>query len=335
MISVLMKTRRIISFCVKAATLFRFPSLVAAFTCFYYITNYYFKYTCGKTHKHSKCRRSKGRYQNASLTVEASVAFPAFLFAVLYLLQMFTILRAEVSIAQAGIASAREVATFSYVAERLADGENAVAKTVLELFDQKIVRDATMTALFYNRCDEKLLEEANVAQGVMGIWVNSELSGEKNRSEIFYRVSPTNVLEKETNRCYVLRLVYRNWTGEGKSTGKDKGTEAGGDTVYMTKNGKVYHVKKDCSYIKIDVVGVGGEQIEKERNQSGAKYYACEFCSPVIVKGSQVFITEYGTRYHARSTCSAICRNAIEYSLSDVKEKYPACSKCGAGGDGK
>ena len=53
-------------------------------------------------------------------------------------------------------------------------GENAVAETVLEVFDQKIVRDATLTGVFYTRCDEELLKQAKVAQGLGGIWVNSE-----------------------------------------------------------------------------------------------------------------------------------------------------------------
>lgn len=260
------------------------------------------------------------------------MAFPVFFFAVLYLLQMFTVLRAEVSVAQAGITSAREAAAYSYAAERLAEGESAVAETVLEVFDRNIVRDAVLTGVFYSRCDEELLTHARVAQGLGGIWVNSEETGEKVRTEILYRVNPANVLTKQESKYYVMRLVHRKWTGEGGREVEDVPGEEK-ETVYMTEHGKVYHVKRDCSYIKIDVIGVWGEQVDKERNESGAKYYACEFCSPVAVKGTQVFITEYGTRYHARSTCSAIQRNVKECLLDEVKDKYPVCSKCrGEGG---
>lgn len=328
MISVLIVIRQLYNLLVKAAVLSRFPSLMAVFAHICRMINDHFNVTCGKTHKHLSGRRDKSRYQNASLTVEASVAFPVFFFAVLYLLQMFTILRAELSVAQAGITSAREVATFAYVAERMADGENAVAETILEIFDQKIVRDAALTAVFYSRCDEELLEEAYVAQGLAGIWVNSEEAGEKSRAEIFYRVSPVNVLAEQKSKYYVLRLVYRNWTGEGET---NRGTQEDEkkDIVYMTDNGSVYHIRRDCSYIKINVVGVWAEEIGKERNSSGAKYYACEFCKPVVTKGTQVFITKYGTKYHARSTCSAISRNVKECTLSEVKDDYSACSKCG------
>ena len=329
MISVLMRFRLLYSSPVKTAVLFRFPSLIAVFT---YLCDKIIDFmndTCEKTHKHHVSRRSKGRYQNASLTAEASVAFPVFFFAVLYLLQLFTVLRAEVSVAQAGITSAREVATFSYVAERLAEGENAIADTVLKVFDKKIIRDATLTGVFYSRCDEELLKQAKVAQGLGGIWVNSEEDGESTRAEIYYRVNPVNVLAEQKSKYYVLRLVYRDWTGEGGEQEAENATEESSDTVYMTKYGKVYHIKRDCSYIKIDVTGVWGDQIGRERNESGAKYYACEFCSPVATKGVQVFITEYGTRYHARSTCAAISRNVKECSLAEVKETYAICSKCG------
>ena len=328
MISVLMMIRRQYSKSpIKTAILYRFPSLIAVFIYLCYKKIFSFDDTCEKTRKHFMGRRSKGRYQNASLTAEASFAFPVFFFAVLYLLQMFTVLRAELSVAQAGITSAREAAAFSYVAERLAEGENAVADTVLEVFDQKIVRDAALTGVFYGRCDEELLKRAGVARGLGGIWVNSEETDEKVRTEIFYRVNPANVLAEQKSRYYVMRLVYRNWTGEGGEEEKEE-TPKEKETVYMTEHGSVYHVKRDCSYIKIDVVGVWAEHIDKERNESGAKYYACEFCSPVLTKGTQVFITEYGTRYHGRSTCSAIRRNVKECSLAEVKENYPVCSKC-------
>ncbi len=331
MISVLMMVRQIYLL-VKTAVLFRFPSLIAVFTSLWCKIIVYFGDTCEKTHKHPFGRRSKGRYQNASLTVEASVAFPVFFFAVLHLLQMFTVLRAEVSVAQAGVSSAREAAAFSYVAERLAEGESAIAETVLEVFDQKIVRDAALTGVFYSRCDEELLKQARVAQGLGGIWVNSEETDETVRTEIFYRVNPANVLAEQKSRYYVMRLVYRNWTGEGGAEEEEEAPGEEKETVYMTERGSVYHVKRDCSYIKIDVVGVWAEQIDKERNESGAKYYACEFCSPVVAKGTQVFITDYGIRYHGRSTCSAIRRNVKECSLNEVIKEYPVCSKCGTKG---
>lgn len=286
------------------------------------------KETCVRGHTKSLRQKRKSRYQSASLTVEASVAFPVFFFAVMYLIQMFSVLRAEVTIAEAGITAAREIAAYSYAAERLAEGESVQADKLLELFDQKIVRDASMTALFYARCDQEILEEGRVAQGLGGIWVSTEEDGDRVRARIRYRVTPVNVWKPETGRYYTMRIVYRPWTGDKKAggTGSPEQTQDTGK-VYVTKYGTVYHVDRNCTYIKIDTRMIHTDRLEKERNASGAKYYPCEFCSPFT--NVEVCITDYGTRYHSTSSCSAIFREVMEVSLEKVKSTHRSCSKCG------
>lgn len=286
------------------------------------------KESCVKNHEKSLRQKKKSRYQSASLTVEASVAFPVFFFAVLYLIQMFSVLRAEVAIAEAGITSAREISVYSYATERLAEGEVAQADKLLSLFDQKIVRDASMTALFYARCDQRILEEGKVAQGLGGIWVNTEEDGDRVRASIQYRVTPVNVWKPEKGRYYTMRIVYRPWTGdkEAGGTGSPEQTQDTG-IVYVTKYGTVYHVDRNCTYIKIDTREIHTDRLENERNESGAKYYPCEFCSPSACV--EVYITDYGTRYHSTSSCSAIRRQVMEVSLEKVKDTHRSCSKCG------
>lgn len=328
MISVLMLFWQKKNFSLKTAAILSSPSLAVVFTNLWFHFKKILQRTCEKVHKNPLCQKRKSRYHSASLTAEASLAFPVFFFAVLYLVQMFSVLRAELVIAEAGITSAREVAAYSYVAERLADGENAIAGKLLDLFDQKIVRDATMTGVFHFRCDKEILQQAHVAQGYSGIWVSTEESGDKTQAEIYYKVKPQNVLTEEKGRFYVMRLIYRNWTGEGRAKNSEDDAPEEKNTVYMTEHGTVYHLYKNCSYIKIDVTAVLSEHIGGERNLSGAKYYACEFCDPVLKKGTQVFITEYGTRYHASSTCSAIKRNVKECSLEEVQKTYKECSRC-------
>ncbi len=329
MISVLIRFRRETNLSAKTAILFSSPTLMVVFVYLKEIFKALYKKTCDMVHKSLLRRKRKSRYQSASVTVEASIAFPIFFFAVMYLIQMFFVLRAEVVIAETGITVAREVATYAYAAERLAGGENAVAETLLEVFDQKIVQDVAMTTMFYARCDNEVLGQAGVAQGLGGIWVGTETSGAKNYAEIHYRVEPSAVLTKGEGRFYVMRIAYRDWTGEGELQRETGGSTETGNTVYMTEHGSVYHRKRNCSYIKIDVTPVLSEHVGSKRNASGAKYYACEFCTPVLCNGMQVFVTEYGTRYHEVSTCSAIKRTVKECNLDEVKNHYRACSKCG------
>ncbi|MBQ9768108.1 MAG: hypothetical protein IJW37_08405 [Lachnospiraceae bacterium] len=262
------------------------------------------------------------------MTVEASVAFPVFFFAVMYLLQMFAVLRAELVIAEAGIASARDAAAFSYAAERLENGENVAAEKSFALFDKKLVKDAAFTALFYGRCDAEVMENSGVAQKLGGMWVTTETSEETVRLTVYYRVKPVNPLFPERTAYYQQRFVYRNWTGVGKQKAQEAEENTAAQVAYLAENATVYHLDKNCTYIKIKVSSVLSKNISSERNASGAKYYACEFCEPVLTENGTVFITKYGTRYHAVSSCSAIERNPGECALEEAKEKYPACKKC-------
>lgn len=242
---------------------------------------------------------------------------------------MFLVLRAELVIAQTGITSARQAAVFSYVGDRLKEGEEADANRLFEVFDRAIVKDLSATAVFYARCDRELLHNAGVAVGLGGMWVDTLTEGKKNSYDIYYRVQSLIPFLSAEKRYYSIHLVARNWIGEGKLKKEKKEEEKTEDkTVYLAENATVYHLYKNCHYINIKPRSVAVTLLSGERNDSGARYYPCEFCKPTLPPGTYVFITKFGTRYHAVSTCSAIERNPKEVSLSEVKDKLPVCSKC-------
>lgn len=251
-----------------------------------------------------------------------------FFFAVMYLIQMFVVLQAELAVAKTGIESARDAAAFSHVAERFADGEKTAAEKLFALFDKKIVRDGAFTSVFYGRCDEKLLKRAGVAQGLGGIWVDTLKEEDGVKLCISYRTAPRNVLFPGKQSYYRLRLIYRNWTGEGKTADKkEESTER--NMVYLADNATVYHLDKSCTYINIKVNAVMSGKIYEKRNASGAKYYACEFCEPVFRENVMFYVTTYGTRYHAVSSCPAIERKPRECPLEEARKNYRPCKKCG------
>lgn len=316
----------------SAAVQFHLPSLAAAII-FFLKSNIQqiINNSCGRVHNNPPYSKEKNRYRSASLTVEAALAFPVFFFCVLYLIQMFLVLQAELSVSQAGITTARETAAVSYVTERLKKGENAVAEKILSVFDYKLIRDAAATAVFYERCDRDLLLRAGVAQGLGGIWTDTEVLGSQTRYRIWFRVAPANALLLQGRGYYCISLVARAWTGEGELKKKQKEAEEEQEAqkkAYLADNATVYHLDAECHYINIKAQAVAAEQIGNERNDSGAKYYACEFCKPGLLARSFVYITKYGTRYHALSTCSAIERNPKEVSLEEAAEKYRLCKKC-------
>lgn len=283
------------------------------------------KKSCDKGTKNPLHQRSKNRYQSASLTVEASFAFPIFFFAVFYLLQMFTVLRGELTIATAGISSAREVAAFSYAGERLADGDDGIASKLLQVFDHDVIKDTSVTSLFLLRCDRELLAQAGIGEGYGGFWADTKEEDGKTKVEIAYRVKRAAPWSMDRSNYYRMRLVYKKWSGDGKR----RGNETQEAVVYMTEHGTVYHRDRACSHINVEVSAVLASEVEQKRNASGKAYGACSFCSPVLAQGGTVYVTAHGTKYHSASSCSAIKRNVKECSVEEVKEHYRECSKCG------
>ncbi len=101
-------------------------------------------------------------------------------------------------------------------------------------------------------------------------------------------------------------------------------------TVYVAETGQVYHIDRECTYLRLSISQVRGNDVENLRNDGGAKYKPCESCADHKIPGSnaQVYITNYGNRYHTVRTCSRMKRTIHEIKLSEAG-KLPSCSKCG------
>ena len=50
------------------------------------------------------------------------------------------------------------------------------------------------------------------------------------------------------------------------------------EVVYITENGSVYHTHSDCTYIKITLESVAYDTVSSLKNDSGGRYYPCEGC---------------------------------------------------------
>lgn len=285
--------------------------------------------SCGRVRKVPLYPKAKNRCQNASLTAEAALVFPVFFFCMLYLLWMFLVLMAEVEIARAGIVSCREAAAFSYVADRLETDECKAPEKITRIFGESIVRDASALALFYLNCDRDLLKSAHVAQGVSGLWMESEPREDGFCFQIHYRVSSFGGLLDKKDTFHSCDLVYRSWTGT-KMAVNTQDVVPEKEMVYMVPNGEVYHLYKNCSHIDRTVLELKSGDLRYGRNQAGAVYRSCEYCKPDANELDRVYVTNYGSRYHATSSCPSLERNPSPVELSKVKDKYRVCKVCAA-----
>lgn len=119
------------------------------------------------------------------------------------------------------------------------------------------------------------------------------------------------------------RMRTRAWTGyDVESANTDEEEEL----VYITEYGKVYHLAKSCSFLRLSIRAVNVSQVEKLRNADGSCFYICEECGDKC--SNIVFITSYGNRYHGTLQCRGLKRTIQEIPLSEVGDRT-ACKKCG------
>ena len=139
----------------------------------------------------------------------------------------------------------------------------------------------------------------------------------------FFKISDKSICQKITINAF----SGSEWeiTDEFE---KESGGGSEADVAYVTENGTVYHLDKDCIYITTRFYGTDLNGIEDLRNKSGGKYYPCERCDDTPA-GTVVYISDYGTVYHTHNDCPAMIRNVREMPLSAAAESYAPCSKCG------
>jgi hypothetical protein len=106
--------------------------------------------------------------------------------------------------------------------------------------------------------------------------------------------------------------------------------DSGEGIVYVAANGKVYHLDRECTYLRTRIQTVTVKEAQEKRNQSGGIYYPCESCCKSQKQGENatVYIASYGDRYHNSQKCSKLKRTVRAVHKSEV-ENLPLCSKCG------
>lgn len=244
-----------------------------------------------------------------SLTVEAAVIIPLFAAFFSFLLFYFQVMNVQLAVQGALEESARELAILS-VKE-------------LEGPEEEIHYLPIANGLVAFKLSEKGVLHY-VRGGIAGV---SLFQSDFGQDEICLRADyvmcfPIKIFG---NRDFLVSqsAYYRKWNGLSGRAVKSESDEL----VYMTEHGEVYHVKRSCPYLALSIRKILRGQLEKERNESGEKYEACEVCCKKDNFGSAVYVTDYGDRYHDTMTCSGLKRTIYQKRLSEVGG-VPSCRKC-------
>ena len=258
-------------------------------------------------------------FLRASLTLETAIVLPLFLCAVLTLLSIALIFLTEIKVQDALMQTAEEL-SWSVAAQ----DDGAKQKE-----DMKKYAEARMLLCL----KDSAFSHPVISNGAMGIYYGKSTYLEQNE-EIhlvaeYNAVLPISVFGKRT---YHIRqeAVTRAWVGDCTEKEDDSDKEY----VYVTSYGTVYHMTKECRYLKREVRSVTFSHLSNTRNTYGSIYQPCKQCIKGLsvdkYKTSVLYITLHGERYHIDKNCSALKRYIQTVEKKDVGNKH-SCSVCGGG----
>ena len=118
--------------------------------------------------------------------------------------------------------------------------------------------------------------------------------------------------------------VVHAWTGyDSGDAGKTDGGD-GGEMVYVSDYESVYHTSVHCTHLDLSIHQGTKEQVERQRNEYGKKYHACERCGG---DSHLVYYTEKGDRYHSEASCSGLKRTVRLVEKSQI-QAHTQCERC-------
>lgn len=285
----------------------------------------------------------KAKRINASLTVEASLALPLFLFffiSLLYFIQIITLQEVlQEAITESGLSMAKAAYLYSDFQD-VEDAKTADASMLeegiqrgLEELTGAIINNVVLKYTVASRLNVDISNKSLIAGGLDAIrFDGSEVLLGNDDIDIIvrYRVRKPLKIFGLQEMDMIQRVKVRGWTGHQLPplytiVEEDDNEEA---IVFITESGKVYHLKRTCSHLNISIKTVSGKPTW-QRNNNGGKYYPCEACcNGNEPEHGTYYITPYGDRYHTNRGCSKIKRTVKEVPLSEVSDRAP-CKRCG------
>lgn len=283
-----------------------------------------------------------------SITVEASVVLPVFMMALIGFAFFFHVMTVQLRLQSVLDGCAGELAGYTHVKTILpatfAGGDDegggiadAVQSSVRNII-YSAIGGAYLKACIMDEAGRDWLNRTMIRGGADGITCTGAIvydGADLVLLTINYRMDipfvPGQLLSIDLSQSSMRRL-YTGYEREPET--EPEAFPSGGvlaptqesRTVYVSKYGKVYHLYRDCMYLKREIKAVTIQSVGDYRNDQGGKYYPCRECihgSPNAI----VYITTDGERYHNTTTCGALIRYISQVKEEDAGGK-PLCSSC-------
>lgn len=268
-----------------------------------------------------------------SMTLEAAIAVPLFLFFVMNLLFVFEAVRLQskmqAAVQQAGeqVCEAAYYTRFgpSQTAEGESGAETGSGEAASFLLSETYVRGKITSYL-----GEALQKNSCVVGGRAGLSLaGSKIMTEGDRVDLIVscRVRPFIRIIAFPDFPMQVRYCGHAWVGWCEGSGGSAENGGGNEMTYVTKYGECYHNDPGCIYLNPQIREIHASEVDHYRSGNGAKYYPCECCRPG--NAGTVYITKEGDRYHSDRNCGGIVRHLETMDAEAAQSHYRPCPKCG------
>jgi len=262
-------------------------------------------------------------HNKGSLTVEASLVIPIFLFAILSILSFCEILRLQVRIDSSLQNQVKTLAVYSYSKELSGeffdDSGNGLIEGLGSIFSTAYIHHKVVSDL-----GSDFLNSSPLGTEGSLYFLGSHITEDKIQVKCTYYVKPFFSLSKKAGFLTGESAVAKVFNGYNNLYCTN--SEDVEEIVYITEYGTAYHKSRSCNYLDLSISSASRDDVTNMRNESGAKYKKCPLCG----KGTSgnVYITDYGDCYHSDLLCSGLKRTIKAVAISKVGNRT-LCSKCG------
>ncbi len=256
-----------------------------------------------------------------SVSIEAAVAIPVFLFCFLEIFSLLNYLSVYNGVLYTLKNVGDTVSVYGYAYDRVMSDQEEVSIGE-KIISSVVFSEAYLDTQIRRQCQGEIYENT-IKGGVKGIQtLGSHIDTKDNTLLLtaYYTVKPIVQLtesELRLNNKYYAKL----WTGYEIRGERDE------DIAYITPNASVYHLTEDCSHLKLSIKKVDYEDLMTVRNEEGSKYKECLFCAEEAVVQDFYYITSQGDKYHSSISCSGLKRTIYRVSLKEVKQ-LSLCKRC-------
>lgn len=234
-----------------------------------------------------------------SLTVEAALTLPIFLFSMIMVLFLFRIMQAQYIVGNSLDQAVAEISLMGRITEKQAE---SLVKA--KFYKELLAQDCPLSEIKY---------------GIAGFsWKGTKVNADDIDTSVTYHIQfPLRFFGAKSIKLSDGCRMHR-W--RGNRNGSDGCGD--GEWVYITPTESVYHVSRECTHLRLSITAVS---VKKAKEKS---YNPCGHCVRGKKVGTIVYITSTGYCYHMKVNCSGLKRTVYMILKENVGSKRP-CLRCG------